>query len=307
MLVTPGVPFLVTQHQRMLGKLISRGLKKTNQLTYFSERATMPYKHKQMTSTTTKQVLKAFRHAVETQIKDWKEQHPWTRGAKCPITGEVMTKGQSEVDHCDSSFRELVDDFLSDSAHGLTLEDLKDDVRFLHSQKRWYFQDSAFEARWAAFHRRNAKLRYVSRTGNRKAGDHGYRKRKRETPLGRNAKQVPRKYVNEEWTDESEEEEKRRKKHLDDDELEHYRRTFAPKAEPERTLWLRLFDSMYEEGASAEEIKGKIYKTFAGTCSTEEEIEEESQALERIISLLLLKPTMEREEWRTRFRQIMNE
>jgi hypothetical protein len=194
----------------------------------------MPYNHKQMTSTTTKQVLKAFRHAVETQIKDWKEQHPWTRGAKCPITGQVMTKGQSEVDHCDSSFRELVDDFLSDSA--LTLEDLKSDVRFLHSQKRWYFQDSTVEARWAAFHRRNAKLRYVSKTG--KAGDHGYRKRKRES-----AKQasVAKKHVNEEWDEESipEEEEKRRRKYLDD-ELEHYRRTFAPKAEPERTLWLRL-------------------------------------------------------------------
>jgi hypothetical protein len=102
----------------------------------------MPCKYKQMTATT-KQVLKAFRHAVETQIKNWKEKNPWTRGAKCPITDKPMTKGQSEVDHCDSSFRELVDDFLSDNEP--TLDDLKEEVRFLHSQKRWLFKDSELE------------------------------------------------------------------------------------------------------------------------------------------------------------------
>jgi hypothetical protein len=48
---------------------------------------------------------------------------------------------------------------------------------------------------------------------------------------------------------------------------------------------------MYEEGASAEQIKLKILNSvLLLSLFTKEEIEEESHSIERMISLLILKP-----------------
>jgi hypothetical protein len=80
-------------------------------------------------------------------------------GPEVPYYRRSHDEGQSEVDHCDSPFREQVD-------NDLTLDGLKGEVRFLYSQKRWYFKHSDFEARWAGSYLKNAKLCYVSKPGN---------------------------------------------------------------------------------------------------------------------------------------------
>jgi hypothetical protein len=118
---------------------------------------------------------KALRFEVEEQVNEWKREHPWKRGAICPLTGQVMKKAESEVDHV-VPFAKIVDDFLL--AYNLEITDLE--IGFDCQISRWFLKNSRLRENWREYHTRHAELRYVSKQANKQRGDAGYRKRKRE-------------------------------------------------------------------------------------------------------------------------------
>ena len=122
-----------------------------------------------------KNFRKAMRQTVQEDINEWRRNTPWVKGAKCLVTGEVMKKKDSEVDHFPVSFSELVDNWLS--LQSKTWEQIP--YEFVPSVRRFALRSPVDDLNWYEYHRKHCTLRWVSRIGNRRQGDLGYRKRKR--------------------------------------------------------------------------------------------------------------------------------
>jgi hypothetical protein len=99
------------------------------------------------------------------------------RNRKCPVTGDKLLRKTSEADHYPTSFCELVETFFQEW-------NVKDPaefrVRFDSQVQRYYMTNDILLDGWQDFHQRKAKLRWISKHGNRVQSDGGYRKRKRE-------------------------------------------------------------------------------------------------------------------------------
>ncbi len=135
---------------------------------------------KKLVSTLPSSKTSAFRYEVCLYIDDWISKNKWVRGARCPITGKVMKRKTAEVDHFPTSFKELVDNFLS--SKGLELDNVE--VKYDWKNSRWTLKDRELALNWQVFHLREATMRWASKEGNRKRSDGGYRmitrKRKKE-------------------------------------------------------------------------------------------------------------------------------
>lgn len=138
-----------------------------------------------------RKVTKAFRQATESMVKEWKKQNPLIHGSLCPISGEKMGgNSPAEVDHADIPFQEILEDFMSQE--GLLWEHVV--VYYDPVDERYRLADPDLRDRWDLYHRQHATLRWASKHGNRKLGDGGYRKRKRQlTPY--NVDREHRKYL----------------------------------------------------------------------------------------------------------------
>jgi hypothetical protein len=81
-------------------------------------------------------------------------------------------------DHVNRSFQEILD-FLESG--NIKLEDVV--VRYDKDLQRWILASPELREGWDKYHRENATLQWVSKVGNRKKSDSGYRKRKAQKRL----------------------------------------------------------------------------------------------------------------------------
>lgn len=107
-------------------------------------------------------ILAAFRGEVQYQIYRFKSD-TWSRGYRCPITGEAFDFDDSDVDHEPPLFGDLVQRFLSLS--GLALEDVL--VRNGSGEIGASILDRSLAQSWRDFHKANARLSLLSREGHR--------------------------------------------------------------------------------------------------------------------------------------------
>ena len=78
--------------------------------------------------------------------------------SKCLLTGEVLTKENTHIDHYDLDFRFLVDEFIKKYNN---IEVIKKGVKF-------YLVDENIKKEWIEFHNNNTNLRPVTATANQK-------------------------------------------------------------------------------------------------------------------------------------------
>ncbi|WPJ95245.1 DCL family protein [Coraliomargarita algicola] len=79
---------------------------------------------------------------------------------RCPINGELLTEGNSDVDHYPISFKELVFRWLN--SIDLGVQQVK-----VAGASQHEIEDAKLRQSWIDFHRKQARLRLTSSTGNR--------------------------------------------------------------------------------------------------------------------------------------------
>lgn len=114
---------------------------------------------------------RAGRSAIADQIVAFKQaafgadEHGQVATVVCAVTGAPMTFYDCDVDHHKPTFKALITDF---DPHGWWLAE----VGSLGDGHGDVFLDPDYAERWAAFHRRHARLRITTKEVNqRKAGD----------------------------------------------------------------------------------------------------------------------------------------
>ena len=101
-----------------------------------------------------KRFNKALRSAVEYQTKNWTVVNPFRRGTVCPVTGNEMTKRDSEVDHYPTSFVEIQYDWLT--MNGLEWQDVE--IQFIPERRRWVMSNQRQRESWQDFHQQLVSL-----------------------------------------------------------------------------------------------------------------------------------------------------
>lgn len=109
-------------------------------------------------------VRKAFRDSIGHQILEFKQKTLEAGVARCPFTGIELSLSNSHADHIfPDTFMSLLNDFLCVS--GLEYDDVAiEKTKDGDVYKRLVDRD--LESKWLTFHKNNAKLRLLSRTGN---------------------------------------------------------------------------------------------------------------------------------------------
>jgi hypothetical protein len=98
---------------------------------------------------------RALRTAINIQIEDFKLINPKCPDEKCPVLG-ILLGYDAEVDH-EIPFHHIVNRWLSNHK----------DVTFTYDlSKHNYSLDEPYLSDWRAFHKKEAKLRWVSKKGN---------------------------------------------------------------------------------------------------------------------------------------------
>jgi len=110
-----------------------------------------------------KEVFDAFRNAVACQIKNFK-LHKLQTDQICPYTDEKLHKDNTHVDHqAPFTFKVLVENFLNNECMkflDVAITEPED------NQFTTYLTNKNFSRRWEQFHKKNAKLRLISKKGN---------------------------------------------------------------------------------------------------------------------------------------------
>ena len=103
-------------------------------------------------------IMKALRISIQDQITNFRGCCKKT--TKCPITGEVIKAHRidTEVDHHQPEFKDLVDSFLKTHSH-LNLQVVKSDG----FNER--LAESTTELAWKQYHKQHANLRLLSKRG----------------------------------------------------------------------------------------------------------------------------------------------
>ena len=100
---------------------------------------------------------RAYREAINQQIKDYRLNYPLNPRGICPISGERLGYS-AQVDH-EVPFSQLITRY--EKANGIPLA-------FRDSEGTWELPDS-HRKKWEAFHLEHARLRWLSETSNRYA------------------------------------------------------------------------------------------------------------------------------------------
>ena len=106
--------------------------------------------------------MNAFRNEVFSQTdKEKKEFFSDGQAKRCPITGETITVETSHVDHSKPfTFERLFDYFVQ--KQGINVSEL--DYNNLNNMRT--LVDRELAEKWAAFHKKNARLQIVSKKAN---------------------------------------------------------------------------------------------------------------------------------------------
>lgn len=110
-------------------------------------------------------VIKACREAVDEVVSEFRQANVVYYSTKCPITGEVLTPETTHIDHYDSTFSEVFNQWSSTY-----------DFNYLYSQvnatadleDRTYFVNDTLAADFREFHNNHTHLRAVSKEANMK-------------------------------------------------------------------------------------------------------------------------------------------
>ncbi len=110
--------------------------------------------------------LRALREAIVPQILDFKDtmfpEDGWEN--QCPLTGELVTKSNCEVDHAPPwTFAQLVEDWLK--VEGLTLEEVE-----IHPppHPKCELRSAILTESWRAYHAEHSVLRILSLEGHKR-------------------------------------------------------------------------------------------------------------------------------------------
>jgi hypothetical protein len=108
---------------------------------------------------TANQILhRAMRYAIEPQIAEFKAEHRLDMLAPCPVSGDYLGP-DAQVDH-EIPFHVLADHFISKNS-GISY--------FYSVAQKNYIVEQPERTKWEKFHRKNAKLRYLSKQSNKYA------------------------------------------------------------------------------------------------------------------------------------------
>lgn len=106
---------------------------------------------------TEKQIIqRGLRYAIEPQIRDFRDANALNPLDTCPVLN-IELEIDAQVDHI-IPFHRLTEYFLS-KYHGITY--------FYSIKEKNYIIEEPHRSKWIRFHRKNAKLRYVSKEGNK--------------------------------------------------------------------------------------------------------------------------------------------
>jgi hypothetical protein len=112
--------------------------------------------------TTTKQIIqRGLRYAIEWQIRDFRDANALNPSDTCPVLN-IELGLDAQVDHI-IPFHRLTEYFLA-KHHGITY--------FYSTREKNYIIEEPHRSKWIKFHQKNAKLRYVSKEGNKIAHLH---------------------------------------------------------------------------------------------------------------------------------------
>ena len=103
------------------------------------------------------QVKKALRTAVQPIVDKVRSKVIYGK-TKCELTGEVLTKENTHIDHYDLDFRFLVEQFTKKHK----------DIKIVKKGVKFYLVDENIKKEWIDFHNNNTKLRPVTATANLK-------------------------------------------------------------------------------------------------------------------------------------------
>ena len=108
-------------------------------------------------------VAKACRTAIEPEIKAFRETVIYGFQC-CPLSGDILTRGNTHIDHYDLSFKELFDRWLNaweiDNLHDNYVCETKD------NECKTYFTDQRIIDDFVSFHNNNTHLRAVTKEAN---------------------------------------------------------------------------------------------------------------------------------------------
>jgi hypothetical protein len=112
--------------------------------------------------TTVKQIIqRGLRYAIEPQIRDFRDANALNPSDICPVLN-IELGPDAQVDHV-IPFHRLTEYFLA-KHHGITY--------FYSVKNKNYIIEQPHRTQWIKFHQKNAKLRYVSKKGNKIAHLH---------------------------------------------------------------------------------------------------------------------------------------
>ena len=98
----------------------------------------------------------ACRTAIRPEIVKFRDNNVTYSVTKCVISGDVLTKENTHIDHYDLTFAEMLKLWLADNPKPA-----------LVSKAEWYeFEDKDVEAEFVEFHNNNCKLRAVTKEVN---------------------------------------------------------------------------------------------------------------------------------------------
>ncbi len=110
-------------------------------------------------------VIKACREAIDPEVKQFRQANVVYYSTRCPITGQVLTPETTHIDHYDSTFSEVFNQWSTSY-----------DVNYLFSQvnttedleDRTYFVNDDLAEDFRQFHNNHTHLRAVSKEANLK-------------------------------------------------------------------------------------------------------------------------------------------
>jgi hypothetical protein len=109
------------------------------------------------------QIKMACRYAIRSIIQKYKEENVQYNVSTCPITGEILTRDNTHIDHYDLSFQQMFELWMQDKC----IDDLYRKIN-RHEDKCLItlFTCTDTNSDFVEFHNKHCKLRAVTKTAN---------------------------------------------------------------------------------------------------------------------------------------------
>lgn len=105
-------------------------------------------------------IKRALRHAIRPQIEEFRKENPLNPLDICPIENKPLGS-DAEVDHYDPTFSELAKQWLEENKKIKAIPKSESEAI--------YVLEEPSQSNWIRFHKEKARLRWLSKEGNRRA------------------------------------------------------------------------------------------------------------------------------------------